>query len=222
MVGEQLVAPVPPGVPARLGVGRRAGRGPQRGHAAAPVEQGERHPVTLPADEAPAPRESRRCNRPGTVRRYAGGMPLPPDSDRRVVPGAELGASSNRLVILVGGFVLAAAATLVVFLTDNPQYLRIAVVAVAWAFVLAAFAAGRRGGDRAAAAAREQELRHAYELELEREVVARREYELGLENELRRETEDSVRDELDALRGEIASLSGLRDEVARVSELRGD
>ncbi len=73
-----------------------------------------------------------------------------------------------------------------------------------------------------AAAARESELRHAYELELEREVAARREYELELENELRRETEDSMRDELDALRGDIAALSGLRDEVARVSALRGD
>ncbi len=149
-------------------------------------------------------------------------MPLPPDSDRWVAPGAQLGASNNRVMILVGGFVLAAAATLVVFLTDNPQYLRIAVVAVAWAFVLAAFAAGRRGGDRAAAAARESELRHAYELELEREIAARREYELGLENEIRRETEDTVRDELDALRGEIASLSGLRDEVAQVAQMRGD
>ena len=31
-----------------------------------------------------------------------------------------------------------------------------------------------------------------------------------------------MRYELDALRGDIAALSGLRDEVARVSELRGD
>jgi hypothetical protein len=73
-----------------------------------------------------------------------------------------------------------------------------------------------------AAAAREAELRRAYELELEREVSARREYELELENELRRESEDAMRYELDALRGDIASLAGLRDEVARVSELRGD
>lgn len=121
-----------------------------------------------------------------------------------------------------GGFALAAVATLAVFLTDNPQLLRVAVVAVAWAFVLATFAAGRRGTDRVAAAAREAELRRAYELELEREVSARREYELELENELRRESEDAMRYELDALRGDIASLAGLRDEVARVSELRGD
>ena len=124
--------------------------------------------------------------------------------------------------MLAAGFALAVAATLAVFLTDNPQYLRVAVVAVAWAFVLATFAAGRRGTDRAAAAARERALRRTYEFELEREVAARHEYELELENELRRETEDSMRYELDALRGDIAALSGLRDEVARVSELRGD
>ncbi|MGY1724603.1 DUF6779 domain-containing protein [Blastococcus sp. SYSU DS0533] len=128
----------------------------------------------------------------------------------------------TRTLLQAGGFVLAVGATLAVFLTDDAQLLRIAVVAVAWAFVLATFAAGRRGTDRAHAVAREAELRRAYELELEREVAARREYELELENELRREAEDAMRDELDALRGEIASLSGLRDEVARVAGMRGD
>jgi hypothetical protein len=145
-------------------------------------------------------------------------MPRREDDDVAPRPGAP----STRTLTLAGGFALAAAATFAVFLTDNPQYLRIAVVAVAWAFVLATFAAGRRGTDRVAAAARELELRRAYELELEREVAARHEYELELENELRRETEDSMRYELDALRGDIAALSSLRDEVARVSELRGD
>jgi hypothetical protein len=128
----------------------------------------------------------------------------------------------RRTLTLVGGFVLAVAATLAVFLTDNRQYLRIAVVAVAWAFVLATFAAGRRTADRATAAAREAQLRHAYELELEREVAARREYELDLEHDLRREAEDAMRHELDSLRSEIASLGRLRDEVAGVSELRQD
>ena len=145
-------------------------------------------------------------------------MPRREDDDVAPRPGAP----STRTLTLVGGFALAAAATLAVFLTDNPQYLRVAVVAVAWAFVLAAFAAGRRSTDRVAAAARELELRQAYALELEREVAARHEYELELENELRRETEYSMRYELDALRGDIAGLSGLRDEVARVSGLRGD
>jgi len=132
------------------------------------------------------------------------------------------GPFTRRALTLAGGFVLAVAATLAVFLTENPKYLQLAVIVMAWAFVLAAFAAGRRGTDSATAAAREAQLRQAYELELEREVAARREYELDLEHDLRREAEDAMRDEFDALRGEIASLGRLRDEVARVSELRHD
>jgi hypothetical protein len=136
--------------------------------------------------------------------------------------GGRTALGGSRLLPVIGGFALAVAATLAVFLTDNPQYLRIAVVAVAWAFVIATFAVGRRQADRVAAAAREEELHRAYEYELAREVAARREYELELENEIRRETEDTMRAELDALRADIASLTGLRDDLARVSELRGE
>jgi hypothetical protein len=147
------------------------------------------------------------------------------DADRRPVDGAASRRSplgGARSLPLIAGFVLAAAATLAVFLTDNAQYLRVAVVAVAWAFVLATFAAGRRQADRAAAAAREAELHRAYEAELDREVAARHEYELELENDLRRETEESMRAELDALRADLAGLSDLRAELARVTDLHGD
>ncbi|CCG01543.1 DUF6779 domain-containing protein [Blastococcus saxobsidens] len=131
-------------------------------------------------------------------------------------------APGPRMLLQAGGFVLAVGATLAVLLTDDAQLLKIAVVAVAWAFVLATFAAGRGGADRVRAAAREADLRRAYERELEREVAARREFELELENELRRETEGAMRGELQALRGDIAALADLRDEVARVSSMRGD
>jgi hypothetical protein len=152
------------------------------------------------------------------VRRYSWCMPRREDDDAlRASP-----FSGTRVLPIAAGFLLAAGATLAVFLTDNPQLLRIAVVAVAWAFVLATFAAGRRSGDRAAAAAREAQLRRVYEHELDLEVAARREYELELENELRRETEDAMRDELDALRGELAALADLRDQVAGVAALRDD
>ncbi|MGO8609452.1 hypothetical protein ACC848_41555, partial [Rhizobium johnstonii] len=76
---------------------------------------------------------------------------MPRAQDDAVARGPAVPA--RRVLVVAGGFLLAAGATLAVFLTDNPQYLRIAVVAVVWAFVLATFAAGRRGGDRAAAAA---------------------------------------------------------------------
>ncbi|MFD2091689.1 DUF6779 domain-containing protein [Blastococcus deserti] len=132
------------------------------------------------------------------------------------------GAADRRTLLQVGGFALAVAATLAVFLTDDPQFLRLAVVAVAWAFVLATVAAATRSGDRMAARAREAEIRRAYEYELDREVAARREYELELETELRREAEASMRAELDALRDELAGLTELRTEVAGLTGLRTD
>jgi hypothetical protein len=145
---------------------------------------------------------------------------MPRSEEDDVAP--RLGAPNAQTLALMGGFVLAAAATLAVFLTDDAQHLRVAVVAVAWAFVLAMFAAGRRATDRVAAAAREAELHRAYQHELAREVAARREYELELENDLRREAGDSMRDELEALRGDLAALSSLRDDVARVAALGDD
>src|SRR3954451_25500349 len=105
---------------------------------------------------------------------------MPPREDDDVAPRP--GTPSTRTLIQAGGFRLAAAATLVVLLTDTAQLLKVAVVAVAWAFVLATFAAGRRGTDRLTAAVRERELRRTYELELQREGTARHEYERGLKN----------------------------------------
>ncbi|HEX2074722.1 MAG TPA: DUF6779 domain-containing protein [Geodermatophilus sp.] len=121
---------------------------------------------------------------------------------------------------LVAGFLLAVAATAVVFLTENPQVLRLAVVGGAWAFVLAALATSRRPADPDAGDGEVAELRRAYEAELEREVAARREHELELENRLRREAEESMRAELDALRSDLAELSALRQELAGLGALR--
>lgn len=137
-----------------------------------------------------------------------------------------------RTVGLAAGSVLAVAATVVVFLTEDPQVLRLAVVAAAWAFVLALLVGSRpgaRGTDvdggtlaehERAAAEREADLRVAYELELEREVAARREHELRVENDLRRTAEQSMRAELDGLRAELAQLTELRRELGQVAELR--
>ena len=140
--------------------------------------------------------------------------------ERRSGTAREHGSAPSRLRTygLVVGFVLAVAATAVVFLTDNPQYLRLAVIGAAWAFVLAAFLAGRRRADAQAAADREAEIRRSYEYELDREAAAHREQEL----ELRREVEESMATELTSLRAEVAELSLLRHEVARVARLGTD
>src|SRR3954462_3081260 len=106
---------------------------------------------------------------------------MPRHPDDQVARGSE--GSRLRTLLLTAGLVLAVVATLGAFVTDDPRYLRLSVVAAAWAFVAAAFAATRRRGEQQAAAARETELRRAYERELDLEAAARREFELELEND---------------------------------------
>ncbi|MCW2508496.1 MAG: hypothetical protein JWP68_1644 [Modestobacter sp.] len=150
--------------------------------------------------------------------------PSPARSAERAVAARviEEAPSSGRRGWLVVGLVLAVCATAAVFFTDNPLYLRVALLAVCWAFVVAAFLAGNRRTDQVVAASREAELRHAYDLELEREVAARYEYEVELESRLRQEAEDAMREELAQLRTELAGLSTLQDDLAAISRLRDD
>ncbi len=99
---------------------------------------------------------------------------------------------------------LVAAALLV--LSDNARWLRLAVVSALWAALVGAFLAARY---RRQVADREDEvadLQSVYELELEREVAARREYELEIEAESRKRVQEESRDDLDALRDELRAL----------------
>ncbi|WP_138760988.1 DUF6779 domain-containing protein [Modestobacter altitudinis] len=134
-------------------------------------------------------------------------------------PGAR--STGNRGWLAVG-LLLAAGGTAAVFFTDDARYLRVALLAVCWAFVVAAFVAGNRRADQVAAAGREAELKHAYDLELEREVTARHQFEVELEGRLRRETEGAVRGELAQLRAELSGLSTLREDLAAVPRLRAE
>jgi uncharacterized protein DUF6779 len=135
------------------------------------------------------------------------------------------GGSRRRAVGLAVGCLAAVGATAVVFLSDDPQVLRIAVVAVAWACLLAAFATARpvRDDDEPAGPAREADLRADHH----RELAAVRETERG--ERVRRDAEDAMRRELEALRGELAGLreglsglGALRQEVAAIGALHGD
>jgi hypothetical protein len=119
--------------------------------------------------------------------------------------------------LLTAALVLAVAATVGAFLTDDARYLRAAVVAAAWAFAAAAFVAVRRRGEQQAVLLRETELRRAYERELDLEAAARREFELELENDLRRRAEAAVQDDLGDLRADIAALDRVREELGRAA-----
>jgi hypothetical protein len=107
---------------------------------------------------------------------------------------------------LVVGFVLAVGATLALVLSNDPRFLRLAIVAALWAALIGAFLAvkyRKHAGNSEDAVAEAQAV---YELELEREVAARREFELEIEAEARQQSEVESRTELDALRAEIAGL----------------
>jgi hypothetical protein len=110
-------------------------------------------------------------------------------------------APGPRTAGLVAGSCLAVGATVGVLLTEDPQLLRLAVVAAAWAFVLAALAASRRSAGGAPADGGE------------RAAVERADLE-------RAAAEQSMRAELEALRGELAQVSELRRELGQVAELR--
>jgi len=134
--------------------------------------------------------------------------------------GAARRGHAGRSVALGVALALAVAATAGAFLTDEARYLRLAVLAAAWAFVVAALVAGRQRSEQHVAAAREQDLRRAYEHELDLEAAARREFELELSNDLRRQAEEAMRGELAALRRDLAELARVREELSRTADLR--
>ncbi|QXG74831.1 hypothetical protein KUM42_13280 [Modestobacter sp. L9-4] len=170
-------------------------------------------------DDAPA-RGALPAVPPRPAPRRPGPVPRPAQQPRAArLPRADQPSGRARKAWLAVGLVLAAVATAAVVVTDNPLVLRIVLLAVCWAFVLAAFLSSGRGGDEGDAAAREAELRAAYELELEREVTARHAHEAELEGRLRRESEESMRGELQQLRSQLSGLGRLQDDLAAVGRL---
>lgn len=111
-----------------------------------------------------------------------------------------------RLTLLIVGCVLVAAATAIALLTDDARWLKAAVLGAGWACAFALIAEARPRTDPAWTQERVQELRRSYELEVQREVAARREYELQLEVQLRRELDVEMAARVTELRGEIGTL----------------
>ncbi|MGW6449044.1 DUF6779 domain-containing protein [Lentzea sp. NPDC055074] len=115
------------------------------------------------------------------------------------------GRGSGRL-LLVAALALALVAAAVLVLSDSARMLRLAVVAALWAALVGAFLAAKY---RKQVTERDDEvadLQSVYELELEREVAARREYELEIESETRKRIEEESRADIEALRADLHSL----------------
>ncbi len=110
-------------------------------------------------------------------------------------------------VLMLGTVMLAAVAAAVLAVgAQDAHLLRLGLVAALWAALLGAFAAARMRREISSDASRSDELRTVYQLELEREVAARREHTLTVERELREQTEQVERREIAALRAELAAI----------------
>lgn len=101
---------------------------------------------------------------------------------------------------------LALAATAVLVLSDSVRWMRLGVLAALWAALAGAFLAAKYRRQIADRAEDAQALRKVYELELEREVAARREFELEAEAEARAKVEAEARDDLAELREELRAM----------------
>jgi hypothetical protein len=106
--------------------------------------------------------------------------------------------------------VLAIGASSALVFTSKVELLKLAVILALWAAVVAAFVSViyRRQSDIDQAKVRDLKL--VYDLQLDREISARREYELSVETQLRRELTSEIRaeaaDEVAGLRAELAAL----------------
>jgi hypothetical protein len=112
--------------------------------------------------------------------------------------------------LLTALLLLAIAASCALVFTERVELLKLAVMLALWAAVVGAFVSViyRRQSDIDQAKVRDLKL--VYDLQLDREISARREYELSLEAQLRRELASEVRalaaDEVAGLRAELAAL----------------
>ncbi|QUR69179.1 DUF6779 domain-containing protein [Mycobacterium spongiae] len=113
-------------------------------------------------------------------------------------------------VLLTTLLVLAIGASSGLVFTNRVELLKLAVVLALWAAVAGAFVSMvyRRQAD--ADRSRVHDLKLVYDLQLDREISARREYELSVESQLRRELASELRgqaaDEVAALRAELTAL----------------
>nr|CEL23289.1 PROBABLE CONSERVED TRANSMEMBRANE PROTEIN RICH IN ALANINE AND ARGININE AND PROLINE [Kibdelosporangium sp. MJ126-NF4]CTQ94450.1 PROBABLE CONSERVED TRANSMEMBRANE PROTEIN RICH IN ALANINE AND ARGININE AND PROLINE [Kibdelosporangium sp. MJ126-NF4] len=113
---------------------------------------------------------------------------------------------STARLLLGGALVLVLGATLILVLTDDARFLKMGILAALWAALVGAFLAARFRRQVADKTDDAQSMQAIYELELEREIAARREYELELEADAKQKAEEQSRADIDALRTELSQL----------------
>lgn len=113
-------------------------------------------------------------------------------------------------LLLTALLVLAILASSTLVFTNRVELLRLAVILSLWAAVLAAFVSVTYRRQSQVDSAKARDMKYVYDLQLDREISARREYELSVEAHLRRQLAGELRaqaaDEMSALRAELATL----------------
>lgn len=137
--------------------------------------------------------------------RYSQAMTVPPRGVRSRRSGRRPG-----WLLLSALLVLAILASSTLVFTNRVELLRLAVILSLWAAVLAAFVSVAYRRQSQLDEARARDMKFVYDLQLDREISARREYELSVEAHLRRQLGHELRaqaaEEMSALRSELISL----------------
>ncbi|GAB2661704.1 hypothetical protein GCM10027169_25480 [Gordonia jinhuaensis] len=103
--------------------------------------------------------------------------------------------------------VLAIVASIVMVFTSSLSVVgSIAVIAALWAAVIGAILVTKYRRQAEASESKARDLRLVYELQLEREINARRQYELTVENQIRQEVRAEASEDLDDLKAQVSSL----------------
>ncbi|AEF38776.1 DUF6779 domain-containing protein [Hoyosella subflava] len=114
--------------------------------------------------------------------------------------------------LIVALFLLAIVASIFLVASNSVETLRIGIVAALWAAFLGALAVTKYRKEAEADRAKVRDLRMVYEMQLSREVAARRRHELTLESRIRRELDAEVRSDtsqqLAAVHRELSALRG--------------
>ncbi|BDB58640.1 hypothetical protein RDE2_04340 [Rhodococcus sp. RDE2] len=108
-------------------------------------------------------------------------------------------------MIVAGLLALAMIASLLLIFSESVQLLRVAVVVALWAATVGAIAMNKYRRESALDRAKADDLKTVYELQLQREIAARREYELSVEAKVRADLKLDA-GEMAALRTELATL----------------
>lgn len=121
------------------------------------------------------------------------------------VRGISHGRDTSR-PLLIAGLSFAVVATGVLVFTQDARWLRLGIIAGLWAALLGAFLATRYRKQAETTRESMAEAQAVYELELEREVAARREYELEVELAARRKADREDHGGIQELRAEVIAL----------------